>query len=372
MSRPTDIIVVGAGIVGCAVAYELARRGASVRILDDRPPGQGATRASAGMLAPYLEADINSTLLELTVRGLNVFDDFVARVTRDSGASASYARTGSLQVATDAEGFSHLKATSTVLRLSGVQNELLDAKAARVAEPQLSEDAIGALLIPVHGYVAAGELTRSLVAAGRRYGLQVIEAGRARRVAGVGARLAIDTDRERFDADGVVLAAGSWAGLVEIEGVAARLPVKPIRGQLLRLSWNGPRIRRVMWSDRCYLVPWDDNTLLVGATVEDAGFDERTTVAGVWDLLDAVGDLVPHAWGAGFVEARAGLRPASGDELPIVGRSRVLPNLMYATGHYRNGVLLAPLTGQLVAEAMLDDSIDPIMTLLDPSRFGTF
>ena len=168
----------------------------------------------------------------------------------------------------------------------------------------------------------------------------------------------------------MVLAAGSWSSQIEIEGVAARIPVRPVRGQLLHLGWNGPPLRRVTWGDRCYLVPWDDGTVLVGATVEEVGFDERTTVAGVRDLLDAACELVPHAWTAGFLGARVGFRPASADELPIIGPSRVMPGLMYASGHYRSGVLLAPLTARLVADAMMDDVADPAMRALSPDRFG--
>ena len=141
-------------------------------------------------------------------------------------------------------------------------------------------------------------------------------------------------------------------------------------GQLLSLAWTGTPLRRVTWSSRCYLVPWDDGTLLVGATVEEAGFDERTTVAGVRDLLDAACELVPHAWESGFRGARVGLRPATPDDLPVIGLSRAMPNLMYATGHYRNGVLLAPLTAQLVADVMLDNRIDPMLEVVRPSRFG--
>ena len=114
-------------------------------------------------------------------------------------------------------------------------------------------------------------------------------------------------------------------------------------------------------------MPWDDGTLLVGATVEEAGFDERATVAGVRDLLDAACEIVPHAWTAGFRGARVGLRPATTDDLPVIGASAALPNLMYATGHYRNGVLLAPLTAQLVADAMLDNRIDPLLAAVGPS-----
>jgi len=146
--------------------------------------------------------------------------------------------------------------------------------------------------------------------------------------------------------------------------------VRPVRGQLLSLAWRGAPLRRVTWSSRCYMVPWDDGTVLVGATVEEVGFDERATAAGVRDLLDAACDLAPSARAAGFNGARVGLRPATPDDLPAIGRSRAAANVMYATGHYRNGVLLAPLTAKLVADAMLDDRIDPLLASVDPSRFG--
>jgi len=126
----------------------------------------------------------------------------------------------------------------------------------------------------------------------------------------------------------------------------------------------------VTWSRRCYLVPWDDGSLLVGATVEDAGFDERATVAGVRDLLEAACDVVPQVRTAGFRAARVGLRPGTSDDLPVVGPSGVMQGLVYATGHYRNGVLLAPLTAQLVADAMLDNRIDPMLEKVSPARFG--
>jgi glycine oxidase len=167
-----------------------------------------------------------------------------------------------------------------------------------------------------------------------------------------------------------VLAAGSWTGQIEIDGAGARVPVRPVRGQLLHLGWTGSQIKRVTWSERCYVVPWEDGTVLVGATVEEAGFDERTTTSGVRDLIEAACQLMPHAWTASVVAAKAGLRPATTDELPVIGWSARMPNLMYATGHYRNGVLLSPLTAQLVADAMLEDRIDPVMTATSPQRFG--
>ena len=370
MDRPSDIIVVGAGIVGCAVAHELASRGASVEIVDERPVGMGATQASAGVLAPYIEAREGNPLLDLTVRSLDLFDDFMERVRAESGVAVMYRRTGTFDIATTDAELRVLQATADALARRDVTALLLDAQAVRTEEPQLGDGAIGGLLIESHGFVAAGELTRALAAAARRSGAQLIERSRVRRIARRNGDMIVETDRGSLTGNAVVLAAGSWSGSIAIDGVSATVPVRPVRGQLLHLGWAGTPLRRVTWSSRCYLVPWEDGTLLVGATVEEAGFDERTTVAGVRDLLDAVCDLVPHAWTAGFRGARVGLRPATADDLPVIGSSSVMPNLMYATGHYRNGVLLAPLTAQLVADAMLDNRIDPLLASVRPSRFG--
>jgi glycine oxidase len=365
-----DIVVVGAGIVGCAVAYELARRGASVNVVDMRAAGMGATQASAGILAPYIEAREGSPLLGLTTRSLDLYDDFIASVSRDSGQAIPYHRTGTLDVAVDDNGMRKLCATADGLARRGITAELLDGPAARAQEPQLSAGVIGALLIPAHGFVSAPLLTRALAGAARRHGAQIIEHGAVNRIAHDGNDVVVDTDRGPLTADAVVLAAGSWSGSIDIAGLAVRIPVRPVRGQLLYLGWAGPALRRVTWSERCYLVPWDDGTLLVGATAEEAGFDERATAAGVRDLLDAACEIVPRGWTAGFLGARVGLRPASSDELPIIGASRMVPGLMYATGHYRNGILLAPLTAKLVADAMLDHHVDAAMDAMSPQRFG--
>ena len=370
MAAPSDIVVIGAGVVGCAVAYELARRGASVQIVDDRPAGMGATQASAGVLAPYIEAREEGPLLELTARSLDLFERFVARVTSASGMPVMYRRTGTLDVAMDEETMGRFRAASGALATRGVAAELLDAKAARIEEPHLNCDILGGLLIPSQGFVAAADLTRALAAAARCHGARLIERGRVARISSSHGDLVVDTDRGTLIGNGVVVAAGSWSGQIEIEGVAARVPVRPVRGQLLQLAWNGPLLGRVIWSGRCYLVPWEDGTLLVGATVEEAGFDERATTVGVRDLIEAACELVPHVWSATFVAAKAGLRPASADELPVIGPSSVVPNIMYATGHYRNGVLLAPLTAELVADAMLENRFDPLLAATSPQRFG--
>jgi glycine oxidase len=370
MAPARGIVVVGAGIIGCAIAYEMSRRGAAVEILDDRPTGMGSTQAGAGMLAPFIEAREGGALLDLTARGLGVFDDFVGRVARETGLPINYHRTGTLDVALSDAALQRLSQARASVAERGIAAEWLDRAAVRLLEPGLSERALGGLLIPTHGFVGALDLARALAAGAQRHGAQIVACGRVRRVERFGDGLSAIADRGTRHGECVVIAAGSWSGQIEVEGVRASLPVKPIRGQLLHLGWEGPPLRRVLFGERCYLVPWHDRTVLLGATVEDVGFDERATVAGVRELLNALCELVPDASASSVAAVKTGLRPGTPDHLPIIGRSVVLPNLVYATGHYRNGILLAPLTAQLVADAVLDGRIDPILGHTAPDRFG--
>jgi glycine oxidase len=364
-----DAIVIGAGVIGCAVSYELARRGASVELLDPRSPGQGATQASAGILAPYIEARETNPLLPLTVRSLELYDEFIGRVTADSGIEVGYRRTGSLELAIDGSELNRLERAAEVLAGRGMSARLLNRDALRAEEPHLAEDVIGALLVSAHGFVAAGELTRALMGAARRRGAHVVEACRADRISRADGDIVVDTDRGPRRARAVVLAAGCWSGGIDRPGTP-RVPVRPVRGQLLQLAWDHQKLHRVVWGGRCYVVPWPDGTVLVGATVEEAGFDERATVAGVRDLLEAACELVPRIWTAAFRGARAGLRPAMSDELPVIGPSGTDAGVIYATGHYRNGILLAPLTAKAVADAVLDERVDPLLQSVSPSRYG--
>jgi len=373
VASSSEVVVVGAGIVGCAVACELTRRGRSVTVVDDRAPGMGATQASAGILAPFIEARHEGPLLELTARSLGLFDDFISQVRSESGSAVHYERTGTLDVAMDGDALAGLRAACEQLNARQMHAELLDAAAVRRAEPQLSESAAGGLLIPTHGFVAAGELTSALAASATRRGAIFVGGSRVTRVSREGGGLQLHTTGNvpALRADAVVLAAGSWAGDIRIDGVEQALPVRPVRGQLLHVHWPGDhRIRRVLWSERCYVVPWQNRTVLVGATEEEAGFEERTTLAGVRDLVDALCDLLPQAWTASLHAAKVGLRPATPDQIPIIGWSGVLPNLMYATGHYRNGILLAPLTAELVASAIVEGRSDAMLELTRPQRFG--
>jgi glycine oxidase len=362
-----DVLVVGGGIIGCAVARELTRRRADVRVFEARVVGAGATQASAGILAPYIESDGPGPLLDLTVRSLGLYDEFLKTVGDESGLEVEYRRCGTLEIAADDDDADRLKARVST---GSAHLQWLDAAATRAGEPALPESVRGALLAREHGYVAVPALTEALAWAAVRHGAEVETHRRIARIDRVADKVRVTADDGSiWSGTWVVIAAGSWTGQT-MSGEAAAADVRPVRGQLLRLRWNSRVPRHVLWGDRCYVVPWQDRTVLVGATVEDVGFDERTTAAGVRDLLEAVCDLLPEAWGATFLEARAGLRPATSDGLPIIGPSSVLQGLVYATGHYRNGILLAPLTAQLIADYIVDGRMDPAFEILRPGRFS--
>lgn len=342
-----DVIVVGGGIIGCAIARELARRGARTVVLEARTVGAGATQASAGVLAPFIEAPGEGPLHALTVQSLALYDEFIAGVSHDAQTSVEFRRCGTLEVAADTASAARLTTLGAWARTMGVDAQWVEAREVSRLEPALGASA-GGLLVPSHGYVRAMQLTGALVEAARRHGATVHTGRRVDAIATVDEYVTAAVGGETFRAGTLVLAAGSWSGLL-----APETAVRPVRGQLLQLRWHGAPINRVLWSERCYIVPWLDGTLLVGATVEDAGFDERVTVGGVRALVAAASALLPGVGEATFVEARAGLRPATPSGLPIIQRSVKHPGVVHATGHYRNGILLAPLTARLVAELVL-------------------
>ncbi len=368
--RSTDIVVIGAGVIGAAVAFELVRRGASVTLLDARTPGGGATHASGGMLAPYTEASEGGPLLELGARSLKLFRAFAHDVARESGVDLNYTEAGSLHLARTESALAHFEGSRATLASMQVPASLLTPADIRALEPAVTSEVLGALLLPSQAHVSAPALTRALVAAAAKRGATLIDNVRVTRVTRGADAWSVGTTGSTLHARTVVIAAGAWAGGLSIDGVDGHVPVRPVRGQLLHLHFDHPPLSHVTWDDRCYLVPWNDGTLLVGATMEDVGFEEQTTASGVKSLIEAVCRVIPAASSAHVASARAGLRPATPDGLPIIGWSTVAPGVMYATGHFRNGVLLAPLTADVVARALLDNDNDPALAITSPARFG--
>ncbi len=358
------ITVVGGGIIGCAVAHELASRGASVHVVDMRGTGRGATQASAGILAPYIEGHIDA-LLRLGVNSLALYDGFIARVSDDAQQTIEYERSGSLHVAKNEAAAMELAIAARRFAHAGVAHELMPGHEARRLEAGLSPRIISALLLPAHGYVRAPELTSALASAAVRRGAGITTATVEEICAGERV-LAVKTGDGRIESDAVILAAGSWSGRV----APMKPPVRPVRGQLLHLHFNERPLSRVVWGTDCYLVPWRDGSLLVGATVEDVGFDETATADGVTRLLASSAELLTTVPQARFDAVRVGLRPGTPDELPLIGPSSTMPGVYYATGHFRNGVLLSPLTAKLVADLVIDGKRDPDLELVRPDRFG--
>lgn len=352
-----SVVVVGAGIIGCAIARELAARGVPCTVLDDRGVAHGATQASAGMLAPYVEAHERGPLLDAGVRSLELFPAWIEAIRGEARMDVEFATVGTLEVAMTEERAGALRAASAEHGRWLDAGELRDSCA-------VAQGALGARLTREHGYVVPPQLAGALAAAALAAGARIQQA-RVGRIARAGDGLRVETSVDTIEADRVIVAAGAWAS--GIEGV--RIPVHPIRGQIVELAWEAPPLPSIVWGPRCYVVPRRDRTVLVGATAERVGYDERTTAAGVRDLLAAICELLPDARHASFLAARAGLRPATADELPALGEHPSEPGLVYALGHYRNGILLAPLTAKVIGDLIVDGRSDPCLEAFRPDRF---
>lgn len=357
-------------MIGCTVACELAKTGARVEVIETRTPGQGATRASAGILAPYIEGHSSETLRSLGKRSLDLYDGFIARLCADSGDDIYYQRNGTFELAFSDADVARLKELATTLDRERIESRWLEPAQFADLEPQANRNARGALLIPTHGFVAVTAMTLAAAQAAKKLGARfATDTGAIRIFSRSGDRVGVETATAVRDADRVVLAAGSWSSQISVEG-ADPIPVKPIRGQLIQLQTDPGELNRVMWGPDGYLVPWPDGSVLVGSTVEDVGFDETPTQDAVERLRAAAVALVPALAGAAMSSVRTGLRPKGPDDVPIIGRSSVVPGLIYSTAHYRNGVLFTPLTVQLVRDLVFDRDGDPALADLDPARVG--
>jgi len=365
-----SVVVIGGGVIGYSVAHALAVRGADVHVIDMRGPGCGATQASAGMLAPYIEGH-DETLLQLGVSSLALYDDFIGALDADAGQTTEYCRSGTLQVSRSLSHAEDLSRAGNRLSARDVAHKLLTREEAWNLEPLLAREVLRGLLVPTHGYVHVGDLMSALTGASHRRGV----VSRLDRVTGVepatnGVR--VFTEGSSLAASAVVVAAGSWSGQVVLPD-SPSIPVRPIRGQSIEMEFATAPLSHVVWGEGCYLVPRRDGSVIVGATVEDVGFNESSTPDGVEFLLSRAREILPSVASARVRDVRVGLRPATADELPLIGWSSTMRGVCLATGHYRNGILLAPLTAKLVAEIVLgveDPETRWMREAVAPSRLG--
>jgi glycine oxidase len=337
MDSKRDVIVVGGGVIGLASAWRIAQRGLSVAVLERGEPGCGATCVAAGMLAPVTEAEFgDEPVLETRLEAARRWPGFAAELADAGGVDCGYRRTGCLSVALDRDELAEVRRHHDFRREVGLDAEWLLPSECRELEPALSTACAGGSFTPDDGEVDPRALTRALVAALENAGVPVVRA----EVAGL---------EEAFErGHAVVAATGAWADWLPEE---ARPRVRPVKGQIVRLRGpaGDPLIERVIRTPEVYVVPRASGEVVVGATVEERGFDTTVTAGAVHELLRAGYRAVPDLAELEFVEAGAGLRPGTPDNAPIVERSAI-DGLVVATGHYRNGILLAPTTADRVAE----------------------
>ncbi len=368
----TDVIVVGGGVIGQTIAWRTAQRGRAVTLVDP-DPGRGASWAAAGMLAPVAEAAYGETaLLRANAASHRRWPTFARALEEASGVEVGYRECGTLVVAREADDVGELD------RLHGYHTELgLDAvrlrgREARSLEPALTPGLRGAVHSPGDHQVDNRAVVRALAVAGQRVGVRVDHrAGKRLLTAGGRVRgLELDDGSELLSAV-VVVAAG--AGSIHIEGFpeGGRPHVRPVKGQLLHLrvpEGEPPLTQRTIRGNGVYIVSRGDGRVVVGATVEERGFDRRVTAGGVYELLRRAYELVPAIVECELVEATTGLRPGTPDNAPLVGQGP-LDGLMIATGHYRNGMLLTPLTGDGMAQLLTDGTLADELVPFSPLRF---
>ncbi len=350
-----DAVFVGAGLIGLSCAWRAAQRGLSVIVLDRSWPGAGSSGVAAGMLAPVTEAAFGEEeLLRSNLDSRARWPGFAAELEERAGMATHYRDSGALVVAADRDDAEELRRLHAFQRSLGLEAEWLGPRDCRRLEPGLAPRIGGGILAPQDGHVDPQAVVRALVAALRQAGGEILSGAEVAAVEYEDGRVTgvRTTGGSAVAAGAVVVTAGAWSPALAPVGEGP--PVRPVKGQILELRARGGMpdpFRRIVRTPRCYLLARGDGRVVLGATVEEQGFDTSVTADGVYRLLEAAWEVLPDVGELELVEARAGLRPGTPDNAPLVGPGE-LDGLWWATGHYRNGVLLAPLTAERVASSL--------------------
>ncbi|MBX9393192.1 glycine oxidase ThiO [Streptomyces sp. TRM72054] len=376
-ARTSDVLIIGGGIIGLVTAWRAAQRGFATTVADPEPGG-GAAQVAAGMLAAVTELHYGEeTLLGLNLASARRYPDFAAELTDLTGHDLGYRRCGTLAVALDADDRAHLRELHALQRRSGLASEWLSGRDCRRLEPMLAPGVRGGLRVDGDHQIDPRRLAGALVAACERAGV-VFHREWAERLLVVGERAAGAVTRAGAElaAGQVVLAAGSLSGRLAGVPDAVLPPVRPVKGQVLRLTvppvhapFLSRTVRAVVRGSQVYLVPRESGELVVGATSEEMGWDTTVTAGGVYELLRDAHELVPGITELPLTETRAGLRPGSPDNAPLLGPTE-LDGLLLATGHYRNGVLLTPVTGDVMAHVLTTGELPDVARPFTPKRFS--
>ena len=363
------VVIVGAGIVGLAIAYELSLRGVRSVVLDSRRAGMAATNAAAGVLSPLAEFERPGALVRLGLESLRRYPAWVERLREDvPDIDVEYAQNGVLRVAFNDDELAAYRAGLRFRDELGVELLDLDAATVHEIEPRVSERIIGGVLSPEEAQVSNQLFALALARAAQKRGARIIEGApvlRFRRRAG--RVIAVRTAQGDFAGDHIVLAAGAWTGPLARK-LGVDIPTFPVRGQMLAYGRMVTPIGRPIWGKRGYVMPRANGLVFAGATVERVGFRLRTTKRGLDFVRRGAIELVPQLRHAHEHFSWAGLRPGSPDGLPIMGALPGWSNVTIATGHFRNGILLAPITGELIADAITQGRYEALVPY-DPGRF---
>jgi glycine oxidase len=374
-AEPTpDVLIVGGGIIGSAVAYFLSLGGARVVLLEREHLAAGASGVAAGMLAPQVEAPFDDPFFELTLKGRAEHAPLAASLLEDVGLDVEYRATGVVRVAQDEAERTELRRRQSWQSARGLRATWLEPGELGQIEPLLG-GVVGRMLaggvwLPDEGQVRGSRLVQALAAASVKRGARIQEGSWATGLVVTGDRVTgVRTPTGTLAAPTVVLAAGVWSPDLTGE-LGLSLPVAPVKGQLITLRALNRPLQHVIWSGECYLVPKVGGEVILGATVEEGNYDRRPTLAGIGALSEAALEFLPWAGGLVVEGIWAGLRPAAPDRFPIVGRAPGFSNLILATAHFRNGILLGPLTGRWIGQLILEGIAAPELAPFGVERFA--
>jgi len=379
VSGTPDVLIVGGGVIGCAIGYYLTRAEARVTIVERRRIAQEASWASAGLLSPPKKTPLGLEHAQLEARSFRMYPTLLAELQEETGLGVEYVRSGRLSVAFDEVEEAALRELLAWQQALGFALTWRDGDEARREEPALGPAIRGGVWCADAGNLRAARLTLALARAARQRGATIleetaveafIEEGEGGLTGAPGARIAgVRTRRGELRAGQTVIAAGAWSiGLGELLGLP--LPTRPIRGQMLALADTDPPLRHAVAGAGGFLIPRADGTVAVAATVDDAGFDTSVTPDGLVWLAGLIRTLAPSYTQARVVETWAGLRPGTTDDRPIMGPVPGRAGLWVATGHAREGIIWAPLVGETLAAALLTGEVDPELAPYSPARFA--
>ena len=388
LPKIANVVVVGGGVIGLSVARSLALRGlCDVLVIERGSLGAESSFAAAGMLAPQAEADRADKFFELCRQSRDLYPAFAASLRDETGIDVELETTGTLYLAFTEEDVNELEERYEWQSRAGLAIEKLSAEAARQLEPAISENVRTALRFPLDMQVENRRLVRALAVANETLGVGIVTETAVESIKlDRGCVAGVKTSGGLVTTDTVVMAGGAWTSLITVseqttadknqsdcntpDKAFRSVRIEPVRGQMLSFTTAPQIARHVIYSPRGYIVPRSDNRLLAGSTTEHVGFAKQVTDEGVRSITAAAVEISPQIASLPLTESWAGLRPRAPDNLPVLGPCAEIAGVFYATGHYRNGILLAPITGELIAQAIVDKVVAPALNEFSPDRFS--